>query len=176
MEIYGSSATYNLENVLRQNILGSDYYRQTCASLNNWSDIVDEIYENVDHVEPWMSGNARGASSTFCLLHRLFTLKLTAKQIKDMLDHRDSPYIRAVSPYWYLSSRVLLGAPVFGAGLLSEPSSTHCLSPTCAETCCVVFKFETNVLIHRSVSCTFATWRIPRRCGAGVLLMSRTRR
>ncbi|GLC44368.1 hypothetical protein PLESTB_000476900 [Pleodorina starrii] len=96
MEIYGSSTTYNLENVLRQNILGSDYYRQTCSTLNNWSDIVDEIYENVDHVEPWMSGNARGASSAFCLLHRLFTLKLIPKQIKDMLDHRDSPYIRAV--------------------------------------------------------------------------------
>ncbi|GIL42841.1 hypothetical protein Vafri_697 [Volvox africanus] len=96
MEIYGSDTTYNLENVLRQNILGSDYYRQTCTSLNNWSDIVDEVYENVDHVEPWMSGNARGASSAFCLLHRLFTLKLNAKQIKDMLDHRDSPYIRAV--------------------------------------------------------------------------------
>ncbi|GIL73149.1 hypothetical protein Vretimale_4747 [Volvox reticuliferus] len=96
MEIYGSNTTYNLENVLRQNILGSDYYRQTCTSLNNWSDIVDEIYENVDHVEPWMSGNARGASSAFCLLHRLFTLKLNPKQIKDMLDHRDSPYIRAV--------------------------------------------------------------------------------
>ncbi|GFR41101.1 hypothetical protein Agub_g1746 [Astrephomene gubernaculifera] len=96
MEIYGSSTTFNLENVLRQNILGSDYYRQTCTTLNNWSDIVDEIYENVDHVEPWMSGNARGASSAFCLLHRLFTLKLSVKEIKDMLDHRDSPYIRAV--------------------------------------------------------------------------------
>ncbi|PNH07907.1 Pre-mRNA-splicing factor 38B [Tetrabaena socialis] len=96
MEQYGSTTTYNLENVLRQNILGSDYYRQTCMTLSNWSDIVDEIFEHVDHVEPWMSGNARGPSSAFCLLHRLFTLKLTAKEVKDMVDHRDSPYIRAV--------------------------------------------------------------------------------
>ncbi len=58
--------------------------------------MVDEIYENVQHVEPWMSGNARGASTAFCLLHRLFTLKLSVRQVRDLLDHKDSPYIRAV--------------------------------------------------------------------------------
>lgn len=96
MEIHGNATTFNLENVLRQNIVGSDYYRQTCTALTNWSDIVDEIYESVDNVEPWLSGNARGASTAFCLLHRLCALKLTVKQVKDMLDHKDSPYIRAV--------------------------------------------------------------------------------
>lgn len=97
MEIWGNATTFNLESVLRQNILGSDYYRGTCAKLATWSDVVDEVYNNVDHVEPWMSGNARGPSSAFCLLHRMFTMKLNAKEIKDMLDHADSPYIRAVS-------------------------------------------------------------------------------
>ena len=96
MEIWGNATTFNLESVLRQNILGSDYYRGTCMQLTSWSDIVDEIYDNVDHVEPWMSGNARGPSTAFCLLHRLCSLKLNAKQIKDMLDHADSPFIRAV--------------------------------------------------------------------------------
>ncbi|KAG2499979.1 hypothetical protein HYH03_002263 [Edaphochlamys debaryana] len=95
MEIHGNATTFNLESVLRQNILASDYYRHTCATLQ-YSDIVDEIYENVDHVEPWMSGNARGPSSAFCLMHRLCAIKLNAQQIKSMLDHRDSPFIRAV--------------------------------------------------------------------------------
>eukprot|EP00955_Chlamydomonas_euryale_P036190 350372-Chlamydomonas_euryale.AAC.3 len=96
MEQYGNTTTFNVENVLRQNILSSQYFERRCQSLVTWEQVVDEIYETVDHVEPWMSGNARGPSSAFCLLHRLFQLKLDANQIKGTLDHRDSPYIRAV--------------------------------------------------------------------------------
>jgi len=96
MEQHGNTTTYNVENVLRQNIINSDYYNKTCLKLSSWDEVVDEIYENVDHVEPWMSGNARGPSTAFCLLYRLFTMKLNAKQIKDLLNHKDSPYIRAV--------------------------------------------------------------------------------
>lgn len=100
LEQYGSTTTYNLENVLYQNIVNSDYYTKTCEQLLTWDQIVDEIYEHVDHVEPWMSGNMRGPSTAFCLLYRLCTLKLNVKQVKDLLDHRDSPYIRAVSMQW----------------------------------------------------------------------------
>ncbi len=50
----------------------------------------------MQNVEPWMSGNARGPSSAFCLMHRLFTLKISNREVKALLDHKDSPYIRAV--------------------------------------------------------------------------------
>jgi PRP38 family len=43
-----------------------------------------------------MSGNARGATSAFCLLVRLGQLKPTDEQVQQLLDHTDSPYIRAV--------------------------------------------------------------------------------
>ena len=46
-----------------------------------------------------MSGNARGASSAFCLLFRLAQLKPTEDQVQELLDHGDSPYIRAVGNY-----------------------------------------------------------------------------
>lgn len=59
-------------------------------------ELVDEIYNEVDHVEPWMSGNARGPSSAFCLLFRLFTMELDDGNIKHLIHHRDSPYIRAL--------------------------------------------------------------------------------
>lgn len=97
MPQYGNTTTYNLENVLKQNIVNSDYYNKSCIQINNWSDLVDEIYDNVDHVEPWMSGNARGPSTAFCLMHRLATLKPTVKEVRDTITHVDSPYIRAVS-------------------------------------------------------------------------------
>lgn len=70
MEQYGNQTTYNIESVLHKNITGCEYYNKTCAKLENWTQVVDEIYETVSDVEPWMSGNARGASTAFCLLFR----------------------------------------------------------------------------------------------------------
>ena len=70
MEQYGSTATYNMESVLRKNIVDSEYFRDTCMKLGSWEEVVDEIYYSVHDVEPWMSGNARGASTAYCLLYR----------------------------------------------------------------------------------------------------------
>ena len=35
-------------------------------------------------------------SSAYCLLYKLFTLKLTRRQVQAMLNHVDSPYIRGL--------------------------------------------------------------------------------
>lgn len=49
-----------------------------------------------------MCGGVRGVgaggivSTAYCLLFKLFTLKLTRKQLKGLLEHPDSPYIRAL--------------------------------------------------------------------------------
>lgn len=51
----------------------------------------------VDYVEPWLAGNARGPSTAFCLLYRLFELKPTEEEVQATITHEDSPYIRAVS-------------------------------------------------------------------------------
>lgn len=77
MEQYGNQGTYNIESVLHKNITGCEYYNKTCAKLENWTQVVDEIYDTVTDVEPWMSGNARGASTAFCLLYRC-EIELTA--------------------------------------------------------------------------------------------------
>jgi hypothetical protein len=44
MEQYGNTSTYNLENVLLQNIKRSDYYTKQASNVDNWEDLVDEIY------------------------------------------------------------------------------------------------------------------------------------
>ena len=43
-----------------------------------------------------MSGNARGPSTAFCLLYRLFTMELDDRNVNHLIRHRDSPYIRAL--------------------------------------------------------------------------------
>ncbi|XP_039008715.1 pre-mRNA splicing factor SR-like 1 isoform X2 [Hibiscus syriacus] len=84
-----------LEKVLCMNILSSDYFKELYR-LKTYHEVIDEIYNQVDHVEPWMSGNCRGPSTAFCLLYKFFTMKLTVKQMHGLLKHPDSPYIRAI--------------------------------------------------------------------------------
>uniref|UniRef100_A0A804PAG6 Pre-mRNA-splicing factor 38 n=1 Tax=Zea mays TaxID=4577 RepID=A0A804PAG6_MAIZE len=83
-----------MEKVLSVNILSSDYFKEL-FKYKTYHKVVDEIYNQVDHVEPWMTDNCRGPSSAFCLLYKLFTMKLTVKQMHGLLKHQDSPYIRA---------------------------------------------------------------------------------
>ncbi|KAJ8428314.1 hypothetical protein Cgig2_015464 [Carnegiea gigantea] len=84
-----------VEKVLCMNILSSDYFRDLYR-LKTYHEVIDEIYNQVDHVEPWMTGNCRGPSTAFCLLYKFFTMKLTVKQMHGLLKHPDSPYIRAI--------------------------------------------------------------------------------
>jgi pre-mRNA-splicing factor 38B len=105
MEIQSSGRSIEglMEKVLSVNILSSDYFKEL-FKYKTYHEVVDEIYNQVDHVEPWMTGNCRGPSSAFCLLYKLFTMKLTVKQMHNLLKHQDSPYIRAVSeplPSWF---------------------------------------------------------------------------
>ncbi|KAL6993278.1 suppressor of rad53 null lethality [Sarracenia purpurea var. burkii] len=84
-----------LEKVLCMNILSSDYFKELYR-LKTYHEVIDEIYNQVDHVEPWMTGNCRGPSTAFCLLYKFFTMKLTVKQMHGLLKHTDSPYIRCI--------------------------------------------------------------------------------
>ncbi|GBG76498.1 hypothetical protein CBR_g22246 [Chara braunii] len=97
MEIATSGKAIDLlvERVLCMNILSSDYFKNLYR-LKTFHEVIDEIFNEVDHVEPWMSGNCRGPSTAFCLLYKFFTMKLTVKQVQVLLKHADSPYIRAI--------------------------------------------------------------------------------
>lgn len=86
----------------------------TLFQLKTYHEVIDEIYYQVKHLEPWergsrktsgnsgMCGSVRGVgsggivSSAFCLLYKLYTLKLTRKQLNGLIKHADSPYIRAL--------------------------------------------------------------------------------
>lgn len=88
--------TFNLHPMVLQNIRNSMYFQKCCEKLTDWNMVVDEIYYEVKHMEPWTAGAHKVPSTAFCLLLRLFTLRCTEKQMTLMLDHVDSPYIRCV--------------------------------------------------------------------------------
>ena len=85
---------YNLNPILRENILASEYFK-TLAEVATFEDLVDEIYNKVTYATPFIP-NTRSPSSCFCLLYRCFQMRLTYKQLATMLDHPDSPLIPVV--------------------------------------------------------------------------------
>jgi pre-mRNA-splicing factor 38B len=93
--------TFNLHPTLLHSISSSPYFLKLCQNVNDWNALVDEIYYQVQHLEPWMiqgSGPAahKVPSTAFCILLRLFTIRCTEKQMHLMLNHVDSPYIRCI--------------------------------------------------------------------------------
>ncbi|XP_058462122.1 pre-mRNA-splicing factor 38B isoform X1 [Malaya genurostris] len=119
LPLWGNESTMNLNPLILANIQGSSYFKVSLFKLKTYHEVVDEIYYQVKHLEPWergsrktsgqtgMCGGVRGVgaggivSTAFCLLYKLYTLRLTRKQVNGLLSHGDSPYIRALG-FMYL--------------------------------------------------------------------------
>ncbi|CAF1340924.1 unnamed protein product [Rotaria sp. Silwood1] len=114
LSIWGNKESMNLNSLVLNNILASQYFKVNLYEKKTYHEVVDEIYYQVKHLEPWergsrktsgltgMCGGVRGVggggivSTAFCLLYKLYTLKLTRKQAISLTIHTDSPYIRAL--------------------------------------------------------------------------------
>ncbi|CAB1443021.1 unnamed protein product [Pleuronectes platessa] len=114
LPLWGNEKTMNLNPMILTNVLSSPYFKVQLYELKTYHEVVDEIYFKVTHAEPWekgsrktagqtgMCGGVRGVgtggivSTAFCLLYKLFTLKMTRKQVMGLITHTDSPYIRAL--------------------------------------------------------------------------------
>ena len=64
--------------------------------LPSFSAVVDEVFGRVSYVTPWSAGTARVPSTAYCLLFKLFLLRLTPEQIQELLDNKESAYVRAL--------------------------------------------------------------------------------
>ncbi|KAG2184727.1 hypothetical protein INT43_000640 [Umbelopsis isabellina] len=93
LETWGNETNMNMNPIIYQNILASPYFK-SLYDKKTYHEIVDEIYNEVYTLGPFMKGTA--ASTAFCLLFKLWTQRLTVKQVEGLIDHGDSPYIRGV--------------------------------------------------------------------------------
>ncbi|XP_053210643.1 pre-mRNA-splicing factor 38B-like isoform X2 [Panonychus citri] len=114
LPFWGNERTMNLNTLLLTNIKNSPYFKVNLYSLKTYHEVIDEIWNQVKHMEPWekgsrrvsgqtgMCGSVRGVgaggivSTPFCILYKLYTLRLTRKQLMGLIKHKDSPFIRAL--------------------------------------------------------------------------------
>ena len=94
-EIHGDQETFNLHQMLYEKTFESEYFKALFI-FKTFEKVVDVIYEKVSYVEPWAATEVRSPSSAYCLLLKLFHLRLTEPQVRALLDHGDSTYIRAL--------------------------------------------------------------------------------
>lgn len=57
--LVGPDDTYNIHPMLLNNIINCQYFQKCCEKLNDWNILVDEIYYEVKHLEPWTAGEWR---------------------------------------------------------------------------------------------------------------------
>ena len=96
LPLWGPDDSFHINSMLLNNIIKSSYFQKCCRDITDWSALVDEIYYQVKHLEPWAIGGNREPSAAFCLLLRLLTLRCTSNQMELLLNHPDSPYIRGI--------------------------------------------------------------------------------
>jgi len=60
--LIGPDDTFNLHPMLLNNIVNSAYFQKCCERLTDWNTLVDEIFYEVKHVEPWTAGESSVAN------------------------------------------------------------------------------------------------------------------
>ena len=56
---WGNEKTMNLNHLLLTNIQQSQYFKVTLYSLKTFTEVLDEIWMNVKHLEPWERGSRK---------------------------------------------------------------------------------------------------------------------
>merc|ERR1719421_1940197 len=62
--------------------------------MQEFPQLLDEMYQYADDVEPYHKTSTTTPSALFCCLLRLFTMGIDSRQLKQLLETADNPYVR----------------------------------------------------------------------------------
>jgi len=85
----------NLPQAFYINIQSNMYFKNLIR-FKTYHEVLHEIRKEAKNLEPRIKGTQM-PSTVWCLLFKLFTLKLTENQLTDMLDNETNPFIRAIA-------------------------------------------------------------------------------
>lgn len=64
LPVNGNEATMNLNPLILTNIQSSSYFKVTLFKLKTYHEVIDEIYYQVKHLEPWERGSRKTSGQT----------------------------------------------------------------------------------------------------------------
>jgi len=89
-------SSFGISPLVQSHILGSAHYKES-LTLETFDQIVGEMQEYGDSVEPYLPNSQTTPSALFCCLFRLVTFGIDATQLLHLITLDDSPRIRAVA-------------------------------------------------------------------------------
>lgn len=64
LPLWGNAQTMNLNTLVLENIVQSTYYKNYLNEVTLFQQVVDEVYYNVAHLEPWERGTRKTQGMT----------------------------------------------------------------------------------------------------------------
>ncbi|CAF5161918.1 unnamed protein product, partial [Rotaria sp. Silwood1] len=64
LSIWGNKESMNLNSLVLNNILASQYFKVNLYEKKTYHEVVDEIYYQVKHLEPWERGSRKTSGLT----------------------------------------------------------------------------------------------------------------
>jgi len=88
-----NTKTFGLSGLLQTHVVECAHYK-SLLTLETFDQLVDETYQFANSVEPYMANSGTLPSALFCCLYRFLTMGLDGHNLKRLLEHAESPYIR----------------------------------------------------------------------------------
>lgn len=80
------NARFNVEEMLADIITNSEYFR-SLFKYGDWEHVLNEFLKHAKNIESRIPGLSRKASTAFCCLYKLLSMKLSETKVKILLDH-----------------------------------------------------------------------------------------
>eukprot|EP00826_Nyctotherus_ovalis_P043441 TRINITY_DN4576_c0_g1_i5.p1 TRINITY_DN4576_c0_g1~~TRINITY_DN4576_c0_g1_i5.p1 ORF type:complete len:698 (-),score=170.90 TRINITY_DN4576_c0_g1_i5:135-2087(-) len=113
-QTYGDPTACNMNDLLRTNIVNSQYYREI-QELTKCEEVVAQIEYFCKNAEPFMLGTNNAPSVLFCCLYKLLLIQLTEGQLCALLNSSNA-YVRATGALYIR----YVGKPEILWGTLNE--------------------------------------------------------
>eukprot|EP00927_Polykrikos_kofoidii_P083929 TRINITY_DN8720_c1_g1_i1.p1 TRINITY_DN8720_c1_g1~~TRINITY_DN8720_c1_g1_i1.p1 ORF type:complete len:685 (-),score=145.24 TRINITY_DN8720_c1_g1_i1:138-2096(-) len=88
-----NTKSFNFTALLHSHIVESTHFK-TLMTLESFEEIVDEIHNYADTVEPYMHNSGTVPSALFCCVLRLFTMGLDRRQLVQLVEHESGALVR----------------------------------------------------------------------------------
>jgi pre-mRNA-splicing factor 38B len=88
-----NTKTYGFPPLLQSHIVESAHFK-TVMAMETFEQVVDELFQYADGVEPYAMANLQAPSCLFVCVYRLFAMGLEVVQLRQLLENNDSPFVR----------------------------------------------------------------------------------
>lgn len=90
-----NTKTYGFSPLLQTHVVESAHFK-ALLSLESFEQMIEEMNQFADNIEPYMPNSNTTPSALFCCLYRLFTMGIDSRQLRRLMDDPDNAYIRCV--------------------------------------------------------------------------------